>query len=44
MAEYKPGSMDITQHEKTFDGFIKMATRVAIASILLIIFIGLVNG
>lgn len=44
MAEYKPGSMDISEHEKTFDGFIKMSTRVAIASILIIIFVGLVNG
>lgn len=44
MADYKPGSMDISQHEKTFDGFVKMATRVAIGAILLIIFIGLVNG
>jgi hypothetical protein len=44
MAEYKPGSMDITDHEKTFESFIKMATRVAIAALLVIIFIGLVNG
>lgn len=44
MAEYKPGQMDVTHHEKTFDGFIKMATRVAIAAILVIVFIGLVNG
>lgn len=44
MAEYKPGQMDITEHEKTFDGFVKMSTRVAVASILIIIFIGLVNG
>lgn len=44
MADYKPGSMDITDHEKTFDSFIKFATRVAVAAILVIIFIGLVNG
>ena len=44
MADYKPGSMDISHHEKTFDGFVKMATRVGIGAILLIIFIGLVNG
>lgn len=44
MAEYKPGQMDITEHEKTFDGFVKMSVRVAIGSILLLIFIGLVNG
>lgn len=44
MADYKPGQMDISQHEKTFEGFIRMATRVAVASILILIFIGLVNG
>lgn len=44
MADYKPGQMDIREHEKTFDGFVRMATRVAIAAILIIIFIGLVNG
>jgi hypothetical protein len=44
MAEYKPGQMDITEHEKTFDGFIKMSIRVAIAAILIIVFAGLVNG
>jgi hypothetical protein len=44
MAEYKPGQMDITQHEKTFEGFITMVKRVVVASILILIFIGLVNG
>lgn len=44
MAEYKPGQMDITEHEKTFDGFIRMSVRVAIAAIAIIIFAGLVNG
>ncbi len=44
MADYKPGQMDISDHEKTFDGFITMVKRVAIASILILIFIGLVNG
>jgi hypothetical protein len=44
MAEYKPGEMDISAHEKTFDGFVKMASRVAIGSIVLLIFIALVNG
>jgi len=27
MAEFKHGTMDIRAHEKTFDGFIKTATR-----------------
>ncbi|SMY06839.1 aa3-type cytochrome c oxidase subunit IV [Flavimaricola marinus] len=44
MAEYEHGSMDITDKEKTFDGFVKISTRVAIFSIVLLIFIALVNG
>ena len=46
MAENKHehGSMDITEHQKTFDGFMKMATYVAVGSIALLIFIYLVNG
>ncbi|MHC0054221.1 aa3-type cytochrome c oxidase subunit IV [Actibacterium sp. D379-3] len=44
MAEYKHGSMDITEHEKTFEGFIRMATGVAITAIVVLIFMALVNG
>lgn len=44
MAKHEHGSMDISDQEKTFDGFIKMTTRVAIFSILLLVFIALVNG
>ncbi|SDI87498.1 aa3-type cytochrome c oxidase subunit IV [Aliiruegeria lutimaris] len=41
---HKQGSMDISVQEKTFDGFISMVTKGAIISILLLLFIGLVNG
>ena len=44
MAEHKHGEMDVSVQEKTFEGFIKFSTRVAIGSILLLIFIALVNG
>lgn len=46
MAENKHehGSMDTTDHQKTFDGFMKMATYVAVGSICLLIFIYMVNG
>lgn len=44
MSEHDHGSMDTTEQEKTFDGFVKMSARVAIASILLLVFIALVNG
>lgn len=44
MAEYKHGSMDIEDHEKTFHGFIKVAIGVAIFSICTLIFLALVDG
>ena len=44
MAEHKHGSMDISDQEKTFDGFIKLATYTAIASICVLIFMAFVNS
>jgi hypothetical protein len=44
MAEHKPGSMDIRGQEKTFAGFIRMATWGAVISILVLIFMALTNA
>ena len=44
MAEHEHGAMDVTTHHKTFDGFIRMVTRVSIVIIVLVIFMALVNG
>ncbi|ARE82343.1 Cytochrome c oxidase subunit 4 [Roseovarius sp. EC-HK134] len=44
MAEHKHGEMNIDVQEKTFDGFIKWVTYVAIACIVLLLFIAAVNG
>lgn len=44
MAEHKHGSMDISDQEKTFVGFVKFATWVAAISILVVIFMALVNA
>lgn len=44
MAEHKHGSMNIRDHEKTFSGFIKMATWVAGISIGILIFMALANA
>lgn len=44
MAEFKPGSMDITTQEKTFDGFVKFVTRGAIICIVVLVVLALVNG
>ena len=41
---FKPGSMDISVQEKTFDGFMSFVTKGAILCIVVLIFIGLVNG
>lgn len=37
MADHKHGSMDITEHEKTFQGFMSFATKSAVAIIILLI-------
>ncbi|GGL99383.1 hypothetical protein GCM10011534_21540 [Pseudooceanicola nanhaiensis] len=43
MAEHKHGEMDITEQEKTFDGFIKVSTYVAVFSVLVLIFLAIFN-
>ncbi len=40
-AEYKEGSMDITEHEKTFRGFIRITIRSVIAIFAILIFLAL---
>lgn len=42
--EHKPGTMDITVQEKTFDGFMRMVTRGVIIVICILIFMALVNS
>lgn len=44
MADHKHGEMDIRTQEKTFAGFMSLATRGAIICIAVLIFIALVNG
>ncbi|MEM1066200.1 MAG: aa3-type cytochrome c oxidase subunit IV [Pseudomonadota bacterium] len=44
MAEHKHGSMDISEQEKTFDGFIRWSVRVAVASIGIILFLAIFNS
>lgn len=44
MAEHKHGSMDITEHEKTFAGFIRLVTWGACISIGVLIFLALANA
>jgi len=44
MSDYKHGEMDTSVQEKTFDGFMSMVTKGAVAIVLLLVFIALVNG
>jgi hypothetical protein len=44
MSEYKHGEMDITEHEKTFAGFVTWSKNVAIVSILVLIFLAIFNS
>jgi hypothetical protein len=44
MSDYKPGEMDIREHEKTFDGFIRWSVRVAVASVVFLILLAIFNA
>ena len=44
MAEHKHGSMDIEEHEKTFEGFVRFSATVAGLSIFVLIFLALANS
>ena len=41
MADHKHGSMDITQNQKTFEGFMRYVVRTAIAIIVVLILLAL---
>lgn len=43
-ASHKHGSMDIRDQENTFAGFIRMSIWVAVISIGILVFLGLVNA
>ena len=44
MAEHKHGEMDVTAQEQAFEGFMRWSSRVAVCSILFLIFLAIVNG
>jgi hypothetical protein len=44
MADHKHGSMDVKNHEKTFEGFIRASMWVACIAIGILIFMALVNA
>jgi uncharacterized protein (UPF0548 family) len=44
MAEHKHGSMDISDQEKTFDGFIKFTIRTVYVILVLVILMAIFNA
>ncbi|SDI79101.1 aa3-type cytochrome c oxidase subunit IV [Alloyangia pacifica] len=44
MADYKPGSMDITAQEQTFHGFIKWVIRTVYVIIAVLLFLAIFNS
>lgn len=44
MAAYKHGEMNITAHERTFDGFIKFVARSIVVIIVLVILMALLDA
>lgn len=44
MAEYKPGSMDIREQEKTFAGFMKMVIWGAVLVAVVLVILALANA
>lgn len=44
MAKYKHGEMSIGAQEETFNGFIRWAIRVSVASIAVLVFLAIFNS
>ena len=44
MSDHKHGEMDVTEHEKTFAGFVTWSKNVAIFSIAVLIFLAIFNS
>ena len=44
MAKYEHGSMDVSEQEKTFDGFMRWSVRISIAAIAALIFLAIFNS
>ncbi len=44
MGDYKPGSMDIREQEKTFAGFIRLVTWGAVLTVVILIILALSNA
>ncbi len=44
MADHQHGDMNIRDHERTFDGFVRMVTWAVIVILLVLVFLALANA
>ncbi|SEN02268.1 aa3 type cytochrome c oxidase subunit IV [Palleronia salina] len=44
MAKHSHGSMDISEQEKTFNGFVRWTVRTVVVIIVALILLALING
>ena len=44
MAEHEHGSMDITEQERTFEGFVRWTTRTVVAVAVLLVLLAFFNA
>ena len=44
MAEFKPGSMDIREQQKTFDGFLRMVKWGGVIAVVILIVMALADA
>lgn len=44
MADHKHGSMDITEQEKTFNGFVLFTQRAVIFILVALVLLAIING
>ena len=44
MSKFEPGTMDVSEQEKTFEGFLRWSVRIIVASIVVLIFLALFNS
>ena len=44
MSEHKHGTMSARSHEKVFEGFIRFSTRFAIAAVIFLLLLAMINA
>ena len=44
MAKHEHGSMDITDQEAAFEGFIRWSIRIGVSSIVILVFLAIFNS